>query len=172
MVVSKDVQCFATQLEYMKPLECKNANPVLLHIGITHKRYLLEVLLNVYDFLTPLTYFSPPAVFRGVDLQSKGNNRAHHTEEIGTERLVVRRGQPFSILLHCTDSPPLPPNHQLTLVLNLGQLSTLNTQSTRVAMNELYYSILPSEFLVQPCKLPLRLDIIDSQHTSGVFARF
>ncbi|GAA6101797.1 protein-glutamine gamma-glutamyltransferase 2 [Tachysurus ichikawai] len=66
------------------------------------------------------TYFSPPVVFRDVNLQCKVNNRAHHTEEVGTDRLVVRRGQPFSIILHCTDSPPLPPNHQLILVLNLG----------------------------------------------------
>ncbi|XP_058244165.1 protein-glutamine gamma-glutamyltransferase 2 [Hemibagrus wyckioides] len=63
---------------------------------------------------------SHKAVFRGVNLQCKVNNHAHHTEEVGTDRLVVRRGQPFSIILHCTNSPPLPPDHQLTLVLNLG----------------------------------------------------
>ncbi|XP_076846962.1 protein-glutamine gamma-glutamyltransferase 2-like [Brachyhypopomus gauderio] len=64
---------------------------------------------------------NPNAVFQGVDLQCRVNNRAHRTEEMGPERLVVRRGQPFSLLVQCTDSPPLPPHHQLALVLHLGK---------------------------------------------------
>ncbi|KAM9481228.1 protein-glutamine gamma-glutamyltransferase 2-like [Clarias gariepinus] len=82
------------------------------------------------------------AVFRGVDLQCKVNNRAHHTEEIGTERLIVRRGQPFSLLLRCTDSPPLPPNHQLTLVLNLGAQGEMivRVSGSRVAYGKWWFS--------------------------------
>ncbi|XP_072852632.2 protein 4.2 isoform X1 [Pogona vitticeps] len=34
------------------------------------------------------------------DVQAAGNNQAHHTAAISTERLVVRRGQPFALTLH------------------------------------------------------------------------
>ncbi|KAI1890023.1 hypothetical protein AGOR_G00168950 [Albula goreensis] len=60
-------------------------------------------------------------MFNGVDLQCWVNNRAHRTEEMDTERLLVRRGQPFSLLLQCTDAPPQPPKHRLALVLHLGK---------------------------------------------------
>ncbi|KAA8590511.1 hypothetical protein FQN60_014445 [Etheostoma spectabile] len=39
--------------------------------------------------------------------------------EIDRERLIVRRGQSFSITLQCSES--LPPKHQLELVLHLGK---------------------------------------------------
>ncbi|KAM4619171.1 protein-glutamine gamma-glutamyltransferase 2 [Polymixia lowei] len=58
-------------------------------------------------------------VMVGVDLRSRENNRAHRTEEIDRGRLIVRRGQPFSITLQCSDS--LPPEHHLVLVLHLGK---------------------------------------------------
>lgn len=32
------------------------------------------------------------------------NNKNHHTEEISTERLIVRRGQPFTITV-CFSAP-------------------------------------------------------------------
>uniref|UniRef100_A0A3B3XB94 Protein-glutamine gamma-glutamyltransferase 2 n=1 Tax=Poecilia mexicana TaxID=48701 RepID=A0A3B3XB94_9TELE len=38
------------------------------------------------------------------DLNIKGNHSNHHTELFGEKRLVVRRGQPFSIVLHLTSS--------------------------------------------------------------------
>uniref|UniRef100_H2UTL3 Protein-glutamine gamma-glutamyltransferase 2 n=1 Tax=Takifugu rubripes TaxID=31033 RepID=H2UTL3_TAKRU len=34
------------------------------------------------------------------DLNIKSNNSNHHTDRYGDQRLVVRRGQPFSVLLH------------------------------------------------------------------------
>lgn len=34
------------------------------------------------------------------DLNIKSNNSNHHTDLYGDKRLIVRRGQPFSILLH------------------------------------------------------------------------
>ena len=34
------------------------------------------------------------------DLNIKSNSSSHHTELYGEERLIVRRGQPFSIILH------------------------------------------------------------------------
>ncbi|XP_039988047.1 protein-glutamine gamma-glutamyltransferase 2 [Xiphias gladius] len=55
----------------------------------------------------------------GVDLRSHENNLAHRTIEIDQERLIVRRGQQFSITLQCSDS--LPPKHHLELVLHLGK---------------------------------------------------
>ncbi|KAM9351901.1 protein-glutamine gamma-glutamyltransferase 2 [Symphorus nematophorus] len=54
-----------------------------------------------------------------VDLRSHENNSAHRTREIDRERLIVRRGQPFSIILQCSDS--LLPQHHLELVLHLGK---------------------------------------------------
>ncbi|XP_035275703.1 protein-glutamine gamma-glutamyltransferase 2 [Anguilla anguilla] len=62
-------------------------------------------------------------VFSGVDLQCRVNNRAHRTEEMDAERLLVRRGQPFSLVLQCTGAPPQPPRHRLALVLHLGKQS-------------------------------------------------
>ncbi|KAL2093176.1 hypothetical protein ACEWY4_010488 [Coilia grayii] len=60
------------------------------------------------------------SVFTGVDLCCQVNNHAHRTEEIDTERLLARRGQPFSIALQCSGAPPQNPDYQLTLVLRLG----------------------------------------------------
>lgn len=54
-----------------------------------------------------------------MDVRSRENNSAHRTREIDRERLIVRRGQPFSITLQCSDS--LPAKHHLELVLHLGQ---------------------------------------------------
>lgn len=38
------------------------------------------------------------------DLNIKDNHSNHHTELFGEERLIVRRGQPFSIALHLSPS--------------------------------------------------------------------
>lgn len=54
-----------------------------------------------------------------IDVRSQENNLAHRTREIDRERLIVRRGQPFSITLQCSDS--LSPQHHLELVLHLGK---------------------------------------------------
>uniref|UniRef100_A0A3Q3J387 protein-glutamine gamma-glutamyltransferase n=1 Tax=Monopterus albus TaxID=43700 RepID=A0A3Q3J387_MONAL len=54
-----------------------------------------------------------------VDLRSRENNLDHRTKEIDRERLIVRRGQPFSILLQCSKS--LPRGHCLEVVLHLGK---------------------------------------------------
>ncbi|XP_033823458.1 protein-glutamine gamma-glutamyltransferase 2 [Periophthalmus magnuspinnatus] len=58
-------------------------------------------------------------VITDVDVRSNENNLAHRTREIDRERLIVRRGQSFSITLQC--SKPLPPKHDLELVLNVGK---------------------------------------------------
>ncbi|CAL8357357.1 unnamed protein product [Lota lota] len=56
----------------------------------------------------------------GVDLRSPENNRAHRTEEIDKKRLIVRRGQPFSLTVHLSD--PLPSGHELALVLKQDKI--------------------------------------------------
>lgn len=71
------------------------------------------------QFLLDLFMFSPPACIADVDVQSQENNLAHRTREIDRERLIVRRGQPFSITLQYCD--PLPSKHRLELVLHLGR---------------------------------------------------
>uniref|UniRef100_A0AAR2IU79 protein-glutamine gamma-glutamyltransferase n=1 Tax=Pygocentrus nattereri TaxID=42514 RepID=A0AAR2IU79_PYGNA len=66
----------------------------------------------MYSSCISRPFVSPLAIFQGVDLQCQMNNHAHHTEEMDTEQLVVRRGQPFSLLLQWTNGPPQPPDHQ------------------------------------------------------------
>ncbi|XP_029289120.1 protein-glutamine gamma-glutamyltransferase 2-like [Cottoperca gobio] len=57
-------------------------------------------------------------VITDVDLRSHENNLAHRTRDIDRERLIVRRGQPFSITLQCSEY--LPTKHHLELILHLG----------------------------------------------------
>lgn len=54
-----------------------------------------------------------------MDLRSRENNSAHRTSEMDRERLMVRRGQPFSITVQYRQA--LPPQHYLDLLLHLGQ---------------------------------------------------
>ncbi|KAM9376109.1 protein-glutamine gamma-glutamyltransferase 2-like [Pholidichthys leucotaenia] len=54
-----------------------------------------------------------------VDLRSPENNLAHRTRDIDRDRLIVRRGQPFSITLQCSET--LPSTYHLELVLHLGE---------------------------------------------------
>uniref|UniRef100_A0A3B3C8L5 Transglutaminase 2, like n=1 Tax=Oryzias melastigma TaxID=30732 RepID=A0A3B3C8L5_ORYME len=54
-----------------------------------------------------------------VDLRSRENNSSHRTKEIDRDRLIVRRGQPFSIAVQICDSE-LQKGH-LELVLHLGK---------------------------------------------------
>uniref|UniRef100_A0A8C1BIE1 protein-glutamine gamma-glutamyltransferase n=1 Tax=Cyprinus carpio carpio TaxID=630221 RepID=A0A8C1BIE1_CYPCA len=61
------------------------------------------------------------ALLSGIDLQCYENNHAHRTEEMDVERLVVRRGQPFSVVLQCTEHIPQHQDHQLNLILHLGK---------------------------------------------------
>ncbi|XP_023683026.1 protein-glutamine gamma-glutamyltransferase 2-like isoform X1 [Paramormyrops kingsleyae] len=62
-----------------------------------------------------------PAVLRAVDLQCPTNNRAHRTDEMDTEQLLLRRGQPFAMVLRCSRASPLPPKQSINLILHLGK---------------------------------------------------
>ncbi|XP_007249233.3 protein-glutamine gamma-glutamyltransferase 2 [Astyanax mexicanus] len=82
------------------------------------------------------------AIFQDVDLQCRVNNRAHHTEEMDSDQLVVRRGQSFSLLLLCTDTPPQPPDYQLALVLQMGKKGevVVRASSSRAAHGKWWFS--------------------------------
>uniref|UniRef100_A0A8C5BAS2 Transglutaminase N-terminal domain-containing protein n=1 Tax=Gadus morhua TaxID=8049 RepID=A0A8C5BAS2_GADMO len=66
----------------------------------------------------------------GVDLRSQENNRAHRTEEIDRKRLIVRRGQAFSLTVHLSD--PLQSGHELALVLKQGLHNFNNLRTAHV----------------------------------------
>ncbi|XP_068595602.1 protein-glutamine gamma-glutamyltransferase 2 [Brachionichthys hirsutus] len=54
-----------------------------------------------------------------VDLRTHANNLAHRTKDIDRGRLIVRRGQSFSITVLCSDG--VPPKHSLDPALYLGE---------------------------------------------------
>ncbi|KAJ3596613.1 hypothetical protein NHX12_003017 [Muraenolepis orangiensis] len=60
-------------------------------------------------------------IIAGVDLGSRINNRAHRTNEIDWQRLIVRRGQPFSLTVHC--SSPLASDLELALLLKQDKIT-------------------------------------------------
>ncbi|KAJ8271918.1 hypothetical protein COCON_G00107770 [Conger conger] len=79
-------------------------------------------------------------VFSGVDLQCWMNNRAHRTEEMDRERLLVRRGQPFSLVLQCSGAPPQPPRHRIALVLHLGKVVVKVSDSQAGGRSQWWFS--------------------------------
>ncbi|XP_004609843.3 protein-glutamine gamma-glutamyltransferase Z [Sorex araneus] len=76
---------------------------------------------------------SSALVLRSVDLQSSQNNKDHHTLEMGSKRLVVRRGQSFALRLHF-DRPFRPGSDSITFVAETGPAPTerLGTRVTFV----------------------------------------
>ncbi|XP_041125459.1 protein-glutamine gamma-glutamyltransferase 2 isoform X1 [Polyodon spathula] len=60
-------------------------------------------------------------LLEAVDLHCHSNNRAHHTDEVDTERLVLRRGQPFTLTVQCRTRPLQHLTEQLALVLHTGK---------------------------------------------------
>ncbi|XP_049754944.1 protein-glutamine gamma-glutamyltransferase Z [Elephas maximus indicus] len=65
------------------------------------------------------------------DLQSPKNNKEHHTQEMGLKRLIVRRGQAFTIILNFSRSFQ-PRTDSLTFVAETGPEPTdiLGTRAT------------------------------------------
>uniref|UniRef100_G3TGM3 protein-glutamine gamma-glutamyltransferase n=1 Tax=Loxodonta africana TaxID=9785 RepID=G3TGM3_LOXAF len=78
---------------------------------------------------------SPPPVaaleLSSADLQSPRNNKEHHTQEMGLKRLIVRRGQVFTIILNFSRSFQ-PRTDSLTFVAETGPEPTdiLGTRAT------------------------------------------
>uniref|UniRef100_A0A6I8NW96 protein-glutamine gamma-glutamyltransferase n=1 Tax=Ornithorhynchus anatinus TaxID=9258 RepID=A0A6I8NW96_ORNAN len=56
------------------------------------------------------------------DFQHSRNSAEHHTEEMGPGRLVVRRGQPFSITLHFGNRGFRPDADRLVFIADTGDL--------------------------------------------------
>lgn len=56
------------------------------------------------------------------DLDIKNNSRSHHTDLCGEERLIVRRGQPFNVILHLKAccSEVKPSEASFTLIVETG----------------------------------------------------
>uniref|UniRef100_F7EYX2 Transglutaminase 5 n=1 Tax=Ornithorhynchus anatinus TaxID=9258 RepID=F7EYX2_ORNAN len=55
------------------------------------------------------------------DFQHSRNSAEHHTEEMGPGRLVVRRGQPFSITLHFGNRGFRPDADRLVFIADTGE---------------------------------------------------
>uniref|UniRef100_A0A6I8P7F2 protein-glutamine gamma-glutamyltransferase n=1 Tax=Ornithorhynchus anatinus TaxID=9258 RepID=A0A6I8P7F2_ORNAN len=74
--------------------------------------------------------------FRFADLRGPENCRRHHTEEMALGRLVVRRGQPFSITLHFGNRGFQPETDRLVFVAETGPRPKreLGTQ-TRISLS-------------------------------------
>lgn len=60
------------------------------------------------------------------DLQSARNNMRHHTEEISTDRLIVRRGQAFNVTLYFRDRGFQPGLDSIIFVTETGPLPDLS----------------------------------------------
>ncbi|XP_031422821.1 protein-glutamine gamma-glutamyltransferase 2-like isoform X2 [Clupea harengus] len=56
------------------------------------------------------------------DLEFKANNTEHHTEQNGVDRLIIRRGRPFTVSLHLHQSFQPQPDMALTLTVRTGPL--------------------------------------------------
>ncbi|XP_007933514.1 protein-glutamine gamma-glutamyltransferase Z [Orycteropus afer afer] len=68
---------------------------------------------------------------RSIDLQSLKNNKEHHTQEMGLKRLIVRRGQAFTIVLSFNRSFQ-PQTDNITFMAETGPepLELLGTRAT------------------------------------------
>lgn len=61
-----------------------------------------------------------------VDLECAVNNREHHTELNGVDRLIVRRGQPFTITLYLRTGTHFQHGHNIRLITTTGTSLTLS----------------------------------------------
>ncbi|XP_037539058.1 protein-glutamine gamma-glutamyltransferase 2-like [Nematolebias whitei] len=100
-----------------------------------------------------------------VDLRSHENNVAHRTLDIDRERLIVRRGQPFSITVQSPDSELL--TEQLKLMLHMGRSNQVEIKvenelevkgkwwfSQMKAQNELLLTVhSPADAIIGPCRM-------------------
>ena len=78
-------------------------------------------------------------VYRTVDLHCQANNSAHHTSDISTEELIIRRGQSF--LLNLELPRPFNPNtDQLHFTVKTGEGFTKVFTVTNTLSHWLKYS--------------------------------
>lgn len=88
-------------------------------------------------------------MFKGVELNIKTNNTEHHTSVISSERLIVRRGQPFTVTLNLKEAFN-PDVYPLTVVAVTGQwliqLLILKTFNIRISVGKLVKSTLVNHY--------------------------
>ncbi|MBN3321026.1 TGM2 glutamyltransferase, partial [Atractosteus spatula] len=86
-------------------------------------------------------------LLEAVDLQCWTNNRQHHSEEIDTERLLLRRGQPFSLTARSAGPPPQPPARRLAIVLQLGRDgdTVIKVSDSRGPAEQWWFSVQPAQ---------------------------
>lgn len=73
----------------------KDLNPASLTSG-SLLLLTLSHLPSLQDFILSTTGLG----IKSCDFQAASNNAEHHTHDISSQRLIVRRGQPFTISLH------------------------------------------------------------------------
>uniref|UniRef100_A0A3Q2FDE6 Protein-glutamine gamma-glutamyltransferase 2 n=1 Tax=Cyprinodon variegatus TaxID=28743 RepID=A0A3Q2FDE6_CYPVA len=107
--------------------------PTLFTVFVHAHLYIFFIFKNNFFFLVEKVLD-----IQRCDLNIKSNSSSHHTELYGEERLIVRRGQPFSIVLHLSPSKldgciyvsagPLPRRESDTKVTFSLQESTVDTE--------------------------------------------
>ncbi|XP_041535131.1 protein-glutamine gamma-glutamyltransferase 5 isoform X2 [Microtus oregoni] len=87
------------------------------------------------------------------DLQSSRNNVRHRTEEISVDRLVVRRGQAFSITLYFKNRGFQPGMDSITFVTETGDAVYLESEPQRqeYVMNDYGFIYQGSKSWIRPC---------------------
>lgn len=70
-----------------------------------------------------LSLFHTALGIKSCDFQAARNNEEHHTKDISSRRLIVRRGQPFAIRLHFRDpvTAYLPALKKVALIAQTGK---------------------------------------------------
>ncbi|XP_059115525.1 protein-glutamine gamma-glutamyltransferase 5 isoform X2 [Peromyscus eremicus] len=87
------------------------------------------------------------------DLQSSRNNVRHHTEEISVDRLIVRRGQAFSITLYFKNRGFQPGMDSIIFVTETGDAVYLESEPQRqeYVMNDYGFIYQGSKSWIRPC---------------------
>nr|XP_006641558.1 PREDICTED: protein-glutamine gamma-glutamyltransferase 2-like [Lepisosteus oculatus] len=86
-------------------------------------------------------------LLEAVDLQCWTNNQQHRSQEMDTERLILRRGQPFSLTAHSAGPPPQPPARRLAIVLHLGRDgdTVIKVSDSRGPAGQWWFSVQPAQ---------------------------
>ncbi|XP_004687926.1 PREDICTED: protein-glutamine gamma-glutamyltransferase 5 isoform X2 [Condylura cristata] len=87
------------------------------------------------------------------DLQSSLNNILHHTEEISSERLIVRRGQAFSITLYFRNRGFQPGLDNIIFVAETGDAVYLDSEPQRqeYVVNDYGFIYQGNKNWIRPC---------------------
>uniref|UniRef100_A0A8C3YC67 protein-glutamine gamma-glutamyltransferase n=1 Tax=Catagonus wagneri TaxID=51154 RepID=A0A8C3YC67_9CETA len=88
-----------------------------------------------------------------IDLQSSWNNLQHHTEEIRSDRLLVRRGQAFNITLHFRNRAFQPGLDNIIFVAETGDAVYLDSEPQRqeYVVNDYGFIYQGNKNWIRPC---------------------